>query len=220
MQRDLLRPKHQKQRVHNKKLINEKTICLPFVIHPLDLLQNDRSLLTNEQWSYLSNVINLYNTKSPILHVRNLLKQELIYPIKIHYKMSVNNMFIIMSSMYEAILPFIERFPHFTNLSLNDRSALIERNIKNAGGYSGIVLSRDSEFCSSSIFKIGFSSVYGSTIMNNALKINNRADNDSTLIKLLIPALIFSTGSDFCISTNENEIRKSFYRFDKTIMFI
>jgi hypothetical protein len=214
MQRDLLRCRHQQQRIHNK---NKKSICLNPVIHSLDLLQNDRSLLTTEQWSYLSNIINLYDIISPVINVRNILKQEFIYPMKIQHKIAVNNMSTIMSSMYEGILPFIERLSHFKSLTLNDRSALMERNIKNAGGYSGIVICRDSEFCSSSTFKIGFSSVYGLTIMDNAIKINNRADHDSTLIKLLIPTLIFSTGSDICILTNEKEIE---YRLFSNIKYI
>jgi len=71
----------------------------------------------------------------------------------------------------------------------------MERNIKNVGGYSGIVIRHDAEFCSSSTFKIDFALVYRSTIIHEAIGINDRGDNDSTLIKLLIPALIFSRGS-------------------------
>jgi hypothetical protein len=194
MQRELLRAAHQQRRSR------PKSMTVDYVIHPLDLLENDRSLLTTEQWSYLSNVTHLYDRKSPVFNVRNLLKDELSYPIKVRCKMAVKNMFIIMSTMYEGILPFIEQISHFNNLSVDDRSALMERNLKTAGGYSGIIICRDAEFCSSLTFKIGFSLVYGSVLMDDAIKTNNRADPDNTLIKLLLPTLVFSTGSDLYLS--------------------
>ncbi len=71
------------------------------------------------------------------------------------------------------------------HLSVNDRSALIERNLKIAGRYRGIAICRETEFCSNLTFKIGFSVVYGSALMDDAINTNNRVDTDSTLIKLL-----------------------------------
>lgn len=210
MQRELLRAAH-RQRIKTKNL------------HSNDLLENNRSLLTTEQWSYLSNIINTYDEISPLINIRNIIKQELTYPIKIRQKMALNNMFIIMSSIYETILPFLERIPHFQNLSYDDKSELIERNIKTTGGYNGTLACRDADFCSSFAFKIGFSSVYGPYMTEYALRINNQTDNDSTLIKLLIPTLLFSTGSLLCVSVNNQEIRMYFFKLNiklKKIFFL
>jgi hypothetical protein len=208
IQRELLRAPRQRHNVQNKQSIKEKVVSLPVVIHSLDLLRNDRSLLTIEQWSYLSNIINLYNTKSPVSHIRHLLEVQSSHPMKIRLKMASTNLLAVVGSMYQAILPFIENLSHFGNLSLNDRTVLIERSLKNAGGFSGILITRDADFHHSLTFKIGFPSIYGSTIMDRAVKIYEKTDNDGTLIKLLIPVLIFSSNSDLIISRKENEISK------------
>jgi hypothetical protein len=208
MQRELLRATHHRQNTRIKQSTNEKILPLSVVIHPLDLLQNDRSLLTCEQWSYLSNVTNSYNTKSPVLHIRHLLEVQSTYPMKIRLKMAANNMLNIIGSMYETVLPFVENLSHFGSLSANDRSILIERNIKNVGGYSGIVMCRDADVYSSPTFKMGFPSIYGPMITDDAVGIFQRTDNDGSLIKLLLPILIFSTGADLILLTNENEMSK------------
>ncbi len=75
---------------------------------------------------------------------------------------------IVENSMYESILPFIERLSHLKTLSLNDQLALIETNIQNVDGYSEIVIHHDVQFCSSSTFKIGFSSVDRTIIIEDA----------------------------------------------------
>ncbi|CAF4488423.1 unnamed protein product, partial [Rotaria sp. Silwood2] len=204
MQIELLRASHNRQGSRNKQYINDKITSSTSVIHPIDLLQNDRSLLTTEQWSYLSNVINLFDSKAPVSNIRRLLEVQSTYPMKMRLKMAETNILIVINTMYQAVLPFVTNISHFGSLSLNDQSALIERNLRNVGGYSGIVISRDADVHSSPIFKTGFPLIYGSKVMNDAIKIYENADNDGTLIKLLMPTLIFSTACDLLIPTDEN----------------
>ena len=203
MQKELLRPPHSR-----KNTVNEKTICISNTIHPLDLLQNDRSLLTVEQWSYISNVINIYNMKSPISHIRHLLEHQSTYPMKIRIKMAAKNLLDIITSTYLFMSSFIEKISDFVNLSLVDRTALIEKNFKNTSGFSGMAIFRDADVYRSLPFKIGFPSIYGSKIMEDGIQIYERIDPDGTLIKLLIPILIFSMGSDDITSINWNNISK------------
>ena len=97
------------------------------------------------KWSIIINyrmLCILYDAKTPLAQVRDLLKDETLYPMKIRCKMAVNNTLSLMNTMYGAILPFIEQIAHFIHLSSRDRSRLIERNIKSAGRYSGIVICR------------------------------------------------------------------------------
>jgi hypothetical protein len=67
---------------------------------------------------------------------------------------------------------------------------------------------RDSGVYHSLPFKIAFPSIYGSTITEDGLKIYGRIDADGTLIKLLIPILMFSMGSDDINSINWNDTSK------------
>jgi hypothetical protein len=184
MERELLRASHQRQGTQMKQSTNKtKTLSRPLVIHSLDLLQNDRSLLTSEQWSYISNVTNAYNTKSPVPHIRRLIETQSIYPMKIRVKMAVDHLLDIITSMYLALSPFIDSLSHFATLSLNDRSVLIDGNLKNTCGFSGIGIFRDSDVYYSVAFKVGFPSIYGPAFMNEGLRIYERTDNDTTLIK-------------------------------------
>ncbi|CAF3459227.1 unnamed protein product [Rotaria socialis] len=205
MQRELLRASHNRQGTRCKLTRKENAVRLTSTVHPLDLLQNDRSLLKNEQWTCLSNVIHLFDEKFPVPQMRNLLGAQSIFPMKIRMKMAPTNMLTLLNAMYRGVYPFATSITHFTTLPLNDRSMLIERNMRNIGGYSGIVLSRDADVHSSPIFKIGFPEIYGSQVMDDAIKIYKNTDQDSTLVKLLIPALIFSTGSDLLLPINESK---------------
>ena len=205
MERELLRSGHSsKSQLERKKRTRKSTI------QPLDLLSHDRSLLSTEQWSYFSNVIHLYDTTTPIGPVKKLIKEEAFFPVKIRCKMAINNMLTIMTIMHESIVPFAQNISQFKNLSSNDQVALFERNIKSLGGYSSIVIGRETDFCSNETFSMGFSSVYGSPIMDDVVRLNIRAHNDSTLIKLLLAVLLFSMSSDFYFGNTEYESRRSF----------
>ncbi|UJR32773.1 hypothetical protein I4U23_020233 [Adineta vaga] len=191
MQRELLRAAHQKRKT---RTLEKKQSS--YVIYPLDLLQNDRSLLNSEQWNNLSNIINVYAIKSPIPYIRQLLKTQSTHPMKLRIKMAMSNILDIISSMYLSLSPLIDIISQFSSLSINDRSILIERNMKSTCGFIGISIFRETDAYHSVAFKFGFPAIYGSIVMEEGLKIYERIDNDGTLIKLFLPILIFSTGCE------------------------
>ncbi|CAF2087338.1 unnamed protein product [Rotaria magnacalcarata] len=210
MQRELLRASHNRQGTRCKSTPKENVVRSTITVYPLDLLQNDRlqndrSLLKNEQWTCLSNVIHLFDEKFSVPQMRDLLNAQYVFPMKIRMKMAPTNMLTLLSAMYQGVYPFATNITHFTTLPLNDRSTLIERNMRNIGGYSGIILSRDADVHSSPIFKIGFPEIYGTQVTDDAIKIYKNTDQDNTLVKLLIPALIFSTGSDLLLPKIESK---------------
>jgi hypothetical protein len=206
MQRELLRASH-----HRQEKANEKIVSLSNIISPIQLLSNDRSLLTDEQWCKVSNVVNMYNTKSPVSHIRYLLSIQSKNPMKIRLKKSKTNILEIISSMYQSILPFIETIPEFQTMQTYDRYQLIERNLAYVGAFNGIIVFRDAEVTLSTAFKNGFPSIYGSTIVDDSITIAHRTDNDVTLIKLLIPIILFSTSFGVNIPCNINDGGKDLY---------
>jgi len=195
MQRELLRASHHRQ---------EKPVSSSNLISPNNLLCNDRSSLTTEQWCRISNVINIYNIKSPVSHIRYLLSTQSKHPMKIRLKMAKTNILEIIVSMYQSILPFVETLPEFQTMQIYDRCELIERNLSCVGGFNGIIVFRDAEVTFSTAFKNGFPSIYGSTIVDDSVTIAHRTDNDVTLIKLLIPIILFSTSFNVIVSNNVN----------------
>ncbi|CAF2570332.1 unnamed protein product [Rotaria sp. Silwood2] len=199
MQRELLRASHHRRAKSVEQIVSSSnTICT------LDLLRNDRSLLTDEQRCCLSNVIHVYDTKSPVSHIRYLLSTQSRHPMKMRLKMAKTSILEIIISMYQGILPFVEALPEFHIMKRYDQCELIERNLPYVGGFNGIIVFRDAEVPISTAFKNGFPSIYGSTIVDDAVTIARRTDDDLTLIKLLIPILLFSTSCYIKIPSNVN----------------
>jgi hypothetical protein len=180
MQRELLRASHHRPEKSHEKNNSSTTTSL---IATNQFLINDRSLLNDDQWCRISNIINVYNTKSPVSHIRYLLQNQSKQPIKMRLKMAKNN-----------ILDII---------------ILIERNLSYVGGFNGIIVFRDAGVTFSTAFKNGFPSIYGSTIVDDSITIAHRTDNDVTLIKLLIPILVFSTSFNVITPTEFNSYRKN-----------
>lgn len=211
MQRELLRASHHRP---------EKSQTLGNIVSSTQLFANDRSILNDDQWCHLSNIINIYNTKSPVSHIRYLLTNQSRHPMKLRLKMAKTNILEIIASMYQSILPFIETLPEFQLLQLHDRCELIERNLSYVGGFNGIIVFRDAGVTFSTAFKNGFPSIYGSNIVDDSVTIAHRTDNDVTLIKLLIPIILFSTSFNVIIPSNVNNCKNNFiYKKKKNIYF-
>lgn len=208
MQKELLRASHNRQGSRQKQLLRAKMLNLSGLGHRINSLKSDRSILNPDQWTDLSNIVNTFNRKAPIVQVRNLLSAQSVYPVKIRLKMAAPTMLNIINTMYKGVVPIVENLYHFGTLSLSDRSLLIERNIRNIGGHCGIIINRDADVNSSSIFKVGFPLVYGQRLMDQAVYFERKTDHDATLIKLLIPVLVFSTGCDVIVSNNTTDNRK------------
>ena len=169
---------------------------LPVLIPTLNLLRNDRSLLTTNQWSLLSNVVNAFDDQSPAPSILNTMTLHTAYPSKIRLKMASDYFKKITGSLYISAGPFIKTMPEFINMSINDQSALIERNIRCVGGFSGILVFREADVCNNPYYHHASVAAYGTKLTNEATRIVTHADNDGTLIKLMLSVLSMSTCSD------------------------
>lgn len=181
MQREFLRASHHRSQSKTCRILPSN-----------NQIFNQQSLLTDHQWCRITNVINSYDNKSPVSHIRYLLFNQSRQPMKMRLKSAKNNILDIIVSTYQAILPFIETLPEFRCMQINDRCELMERNLSCVGGFNGILIFRQGEVAVSTAFKNGFPSIYGSTIVDDSVVIAHRTDNDITLMKLFLPILLFS----------------------------
>jgi hypothetical protein len=187
--------KKKKQKT-STKISNEITISLPDVIPTLDLLINDRSLLSTDQWSLLSYVTHAYDDKSPTLAIRNTIARQLTYPSKMRIKMAINYFKDIASLLYLSAGPFIKTMPEFLNMSIDDQGILVERNITSMSGFGAILVMRESEICKNPYYYNASVANYGHPFTDQVMRILDRTDSDGTLIKLMVPILALSTCSD------------------------
>lgn len=188
MQRELLRASH-----HHRVKSRGNSVCSTSVIPSLDLLNNDRSLFTDDQKTLVTNVIQIYDTKSPVNYVRQVLTTELKHPVKLRLKMAKTNILEIITSSYKGILPFFQTIPEFQSMQPYEQCELMDRNLVYVGAFNAILVFRDAEVPFSTAFKNGFPSIYGTNVVDDAVNVAHRTDKDVTLIKLLIPILMFST---------------------------
>jgi len=204
LKKDLIRGPHPLQDHGRKKnrqksstnVSNEKTLSLPVVIPTLDLLNNDRSLLTTDQWSLLSNVIHAYDDKSPVSTIRNTMALQLAYPSKMQLKMAMDYFKHIAGSLYLSAGPFMKTMPEFLNMSIDDQCVLVERNIRSMSGFGGILVLREADLCKNAYYHNASVTTYGHQRTSQAMRIISQADTDGTLIKLMVPILALSTCSD------------------------
>jgi len=204
LEKDLLRSSHTHQDHHQKKkrqthvanISNEKTLSLPAVIPTLDLLYNDRSLLTTTQWSLLSNVTHAYDDTSPASIIRTTMARQLAYPSKLQLKMATDYFKHIAGALYLSAGPFMKTMPEFINMSVDDQGVLVERNIRSMSGFGGILVMRETDVCTNPYYHNAFLTSYGQQRTNEAMRIISHADTDGTLIKLMVPILALSTCSD------------------------
>jgi hypothetical protein len=219
LQTDLIRgphPRHDHDRKKNNPrsstyVPNEKALCLPGVIQPLNLLINDRSLLSINQWSLLSNVTHAYDDKSPSLTIRNTMARQLAFPSKLQLKMATDYFKHITGALYLSAGPFIKTMPGFTNMTIADQGILVERNIRSIGGFSGILVLREADLCNNPYYHSAFVANYGHHRTKEAMRIVGHADLDGTLIKLMIPILALSTCSDILEPSTEYRTSTSKY---------
>ncbi|CAF2509458.1 unnamed protein product [Rotaria sp. Silwood2] len=207
MKKELLRASHgaqggtkMKEKLLAEKIkSNEKKISSIIIIHPIDLLNNDRSLLTFDQWSLLSNINNAYNSRSPISNINNIISSQSIYPPKIRLKMANANFMDIIASMYAASEIFIKIIPDFSSMTNYYQNVLITRNILNLGGFNCQFMMRETNILKDAAYSNCLSSTYGTWIFNGTVRIADDIDPDGTLFKLLFVVLAFSACSDVVI---------------------
>lgn len=189
MQREFLRASHQRS---NKTHFKHGPRSLAMIASN-NRIFNQQSLLTDHQWCRITNVINIYDSKSPVAHIRCLLVDQSKQPMKMRLKTAKTSILDIIISIYQAVLPFLEALPEYASMQVNDRCELMERNLSCVGGFNSILVFRQGEVALSTAFKNGFPSVYGSTIVDDSIVIAHRTDTDITLMKLFIPILLFSS---------------------------
>ncbi|CAF4690291.1 unnamed protein product [Rotaria sp. Silwood1] len=216
MKKELLRASHgaqggmkmKKKLLAEKIKLDEKKLSSILIIHPLDLLNHDRSLLTFDQWSLLSNINYAYNYKSPIPNITYIISSQSVYPPKIRLKLANASVMDMIGSMYSASESFVKIIPEFSSMTNHDQTALMTRNILNLGGFNCEFMMRETNMIKDVAYSNCLLSTYGSWLFNGTVQITQNMDFDGTLLKLLLAVLAFSTCSDVVIPVYKKHCNK------------
>ena len=193
MKRELFRSAHGQ----NVSRRSEKTLAVSTVrkepIYPRDLLQQDRSALTTEQWSLLSNVVNTYDGQCPIREIRQQMAIHATCPPRLRLKMISTNYINFVSFFYTTIVRFIENLTDFNGLTKRNRAIVLERNMTSLGGFHGLFIVRELGLDTDIDYTWCSNTTYGYTLTKRVTQIVPFLDQDGTLFKLLLVVLSFST---------------------------
>ncbi|CAF4097527.1 unnamed protein product, partial [Rotaria sordida] len=90
---------------------------------PLGLLRNDRSILTTNEWTLLSNFLHAFEERIPSMRIQNSLNELSSLPPKLRLKPS--ELVSLVHDLYSSIVPLIESTPDFHYLPIHGRQVLI-----------------------------------------------------------------------------------------------
>ena len=88
---------------------------------------------------------------------------------------------------------FLQSIPDFQILTTSEQSSLLERNLQGISGLTFTLVARDTCVIDHSPSRTAAIRFYGFEVVCRAQQLKNRLDPDSTLVKLMLPVLAFSS---------------------------
>ena len=158
--------------------------------------------LTNFEWIIISNVVHAFDTFSPVPDIRRNI--ELITNPASNIQTDVSQTLQIISSFSNCLQLFICSTPDFKNLTISKQKLLLKRNILGLLSIGKIYLMRESEIFVKPENEIVILPLYGYEIAQQIKLYSNQLDSDSTIIKLFLIALAFS--SNYFIQSDQEDI--------------
>ena len=157
----------------------------------MNLLRNDTSTLTGEQWSLLSNIIRSYDEQDLNNQALDLLAERSTLPPKLRLKLE--DTFRLMNLPLENLLPFVRRSPHFCYLSRHAYQALVLHNLFFTSGLSGSLVARETNAFADLTCVCATNEVFGSDFMIKCARDNEQLVTNGNVIKIMLFVLIFSS---------------------------
>ena len=170
--------------VDTRVIISLMIVCLYRQPQALNLLRQDQSTLTSEEWTLLSNIIHAYDTSNIIPQTRALFQQQGALPPKLRAKPSTT--FHIIKYFYSFIQPLLERSPLFHQLPIDARRSLIRNNTEMFGAFSCTFILREINALGNASFVSGCSAAYGFEVMNRANRFLDRMEQNGSLVKIML----------------------------------
>ncbi len=173
----------------------------------LNLLHNDKSLITTSQWILLSNVFHAYDRFNPVSTYNGILKNLSLSPYETRFDAA--DILKTTSCAFTSLQSFISSTPDFQVLSLNEQQSLLERNLHGMGPFAVSLAFRDTNFFQNSKCYNAFLEFYGSETTMQEEHLINQLDLDSALLRFIILVISFSSNC-FIVDIHENIHNDSF----------
>ena len=148
-----------------------------------------------------------YDQENAVGHTRALLDEQLALPPKLRSKPMIT--LDIVKYFYSSILSYLERLPHFHELSLAARRTLIRRNFPTAGTLHSMFVVRETNALDNQAYAIGCSNVYGQENMSELRRYVAQLEPNDTLVKLMLSIIAFAGNASVVRMNNDEELMAS-----------
>ncbi|CAF3771454.1 unnamed protein product [Rotaria magnacalcarata] len=156
---------------------------------PLSLLQNDRSTLTTNEWTLLSNILHAFDEENALTRIQCSLDALSALPPKLRSKPIELMKFV--RQLYLGVGPLIVRSLYFHSLLTNDRQ-LLKHNLYMIGMMNELFLSRELGLIGNASIVNRLAQLYEPKYMIEMCRNIARYDHNGSLIKILLFVIGFS----------------------------
>ncbi|CAF3388138.1 unnamed protein product [Rotaria sp. Silwood1] len=172
------------------QMIEDKEIHLPTPL-PLSLLRSERSTLTTNEWTLLSNFLHAFDEQNPSARIQKYLNELSSLPPKLRLKSS--DTYNMVGQFFTGVQSLIGHSPDLYSLSFDARRALAKHNLSTVGAFNGIFLCRELDLFNNPVFFNACCLYYGAEFIMNCSRHSARCDPNGSLIKMLLFVVTFSS---------------------------
>jgi len=167
-------------------------------------LRSDSTILSNDQWTLISNVIRSYDEFDQINRLQQLFRQKNSQLPKLRTK--PRDTMMIFNEIIIGIQPLMERSVHFQLLPKDVGQRIFVYNLAITGGINAMFISREAHISDDITYTTICKLTYGQDFFDDSRKVENRLENNGNLVKLYLFVLIFSTYCKFLSYTPDEDV--------------
>jgi hypothetical protein len=154
-------------------------------------VHRDRSTLTTDQWTLVSNIIHVYDQQQLIERVRSILDGKHALPAKLRSK-SFDTLQLISEPM-RCLPALVQHSSHYRALSSSAHRLSQVNNLFFTGAVNGYLVARETHAFDNAIYMAACGALYGHDYMVKCSKDNARLEPNGNLLKIFLFVLIFSS---------------------------
>lgn len=156
-----------------------------------NLLRNDQSTLTPDQWTHLTNIVNCYDEYSYQSFARSFIDDQNRLPMKIRFRStSILELILKVAAGGQSLF---ERNVDFLRLTPVDRSTLVRKTVRTVNGVHTAFTGFVANFLEIPSCRTTLDMMYGPVASEACFRTGSRLDSDMVFVKLILSSLMFST---------------------------
>jgi hypothetical protein len=123
--------------------------------------------------------------------------------LSVQIQFDVANVLEIVTLIYTSMQSFISSSPDFRILTVSEQSSLFRRNLHGIAALHFVSVFHEADIVNNHTCMEIFATIYGLEMMIQVKRISKQLDLDSTIVKLILIVLAFSSNC-FIVDTHEN----------------